>query len=119
MIDMKQIALNISPTKRYQIFTLTIDPDGYSLRARVELRYLNEPQHWYISIFNAANGEAICRYVPVIASYGMLNDLMEPFHHKHIGSIYCVPVVAKPSSTNPGLKNLGEFEIVWGDTDDS
>ena len=113
---MEQFALALNPELRYQIMTLTVDPDGYALRARVEVRYLNEPELWYLSIFDASTGEAICRYVPLIASYEAPNDLMEPFRYKHIGSIYCVPVVKYPSSVNPGLDNLGEFEIVWGDT---
>lgn len=116
---MDAFALGVNPNKRYQIFTLGVEPDGFAIRARVELRYLNETKHWYLSIFNAASGEAICRYVPVIASYGQLIDLMGPFHYKHIGSIYCIPVTRQPSSLNPGLDNLAEFELVWGDTDDS
>ena len=116
---MDKIALGVATDKRYQIFTLTVNPNGNQFRARVELRYLNEPQLWYLSIFDAASGESYCRYVPLIASYRYLNDLMKPFQHKNIGSIYCVPAVVSPSSTDPGLNNLGEFEIVWGDTDDS
>lgn len=115
---MEQSVLTLNPDIRYQIVHLNIDPDGFPLRARVEIRYLNEPGLWYLSIFDAATGDSVCRYVPIIASYNDLNDLMAPFHHKHIGSIYCIPTVANPSSQDPGLDNLGEFALVWGDTDD-
>lgn len=116
---MESFAISVDPTIRYQIFTLTVEPDGHPLRARMELRYLNQSKTWYLSIFDASSGEAVCRYVPLVASYGELNDLMKPFRHKNVGSIYCIPVVRYPQTTNPMLETLGEFEIVWGDTDDS
>ena len=116
---MERSAIRIDPTIRYQIFTLSVDPDGISRRIRVEIRYLNEPQLWYISMFDASTGEAFFRYVPIIASYEFPNDLLKPFRHKHIGSLYCVPVVSEPQTTDPGLDNLGEFELIWGDTDDT
>ena len=117
---MKLSTIKINPEKRYQIFTLSVDPDGNAFRARVELRYINANRRWYITIIIASTGECLCRYGPLIASYygNALNDLLAPFSHKHIGSMYCIPKIASPSSENPGLNNLGEFEIVWGDTDD-
>ena len=116
---MERVALVVDPAIRYQIFTLVLAPDNHSTRFRIELRYLNEPQLWYISILNATTGDTICRYVPVIASYTAPNDLLKPFRHKGAGSLYCVPAVQYPSSENPGLENLAEFELVWGDTDDT
>ena len=116
---MQRVALNLDPAIRYQVITIVLAPDGHSTRFQVEIRYLNEPGLWYLSIFNASTDETICRYVPLIASYNAPNDLLKPFRHKGAGSIYCVPAVLYPSSENPGLDNLGEFELVWGDTDDT
>jgi len=115
---MDKIIIGTQPDIRYQVRTMVVTPDNTPIRANVEIRYLNEPGLWYLSIFDAATGESKCRYVPIIASYNERNDLMAPFRHKNIGSIYCVPTVANPSSQDPGLDNLGEFALVWGDSDD-
>ena len=112
---MEPFALGFDPAVKYQTFTMSIIPGGVAKRVRVELRYLYKPGKWFISIFDAATGDPLCLYVPVVASYEYLNNLLEPFSYKGLGSIYCYPVVSEPSSPDPGENNLDEFEIVWGD----
>ena len=117
------IELNFDPSIRYQRKILTISPDDYTRRVRVDLRYLNETEKWYLSIYDAQSGEAFLTYVPLIASYinfddpsvDEINDLLAPFHYKNLGTIICIPNVDNPTTKDPTLDNLNQFSVVWGD----
>lgn len=113
---MKLYKISKNPDERYQIITITLPYGKDNLRLRFEIRYLNEPGLWCLSLFNLQTGEACCRYVPLIASYGAVNNLLEPFAYKKMGCLAVIPLVEKPQSENPGLNNLNEFEIVWGES---
>ena len=112
---MDDTALVVDPANKNQTQILSITPNDVPCRLRVFLRYLNHSDRWYLSIFNADTDEVYCRYVPVTASYDVPVDLLGPFQHKKIGSIFCVPAVESPATEDPGLDNLDEFQIVWTD----
>ena len=105
-----------TPGERYQIITITLPYKKDNIRLRFEIRYLNETGLWYLSLFNLQTGETCCRYVPIIASYEAVNNLLEPYAYKEMGCVACVPVVENPQSENPGLNNFNEFELVWGES---
>ena len=115
---MNLIVLEIDPDARYQIMTLNITVGTVSRRIRLELRYLNQAQRWYISISDAATGEYFCRYVPVTASYAVINDLLLPYQCKGIGGLICYPVVDDPSTVDPRFENISEFHIAWRESFD-
>lgn len=100
----------------YQRQIVNLPIGGMSKRIIFELRYLYATEMWYFSFFEAQSGKPICTYVPLITSYEAMNNLLEPFTHKGIGWLVCLPVVDEPSSVNPTMNNLSEFAIVWGDT---
>lgn len=109
--------IDVNPEERYQIIALTLPYKKKAIRVRFELRYLNETGLWYVSLTNLQTGEVCCTYVPLIASYnGVINNLLEPYGYKDMGCLACIPLVERPSSVDPGLDNLGEFEIVWGES---
>lgn len=116
---MEQFAVSVDPKIRYQSIIMTISPNGEPYRFNFSLRYLNEAEMWFISIEDADSGKSYCQYVPLIASYDPenANNLLEPFKHKRIGCIFCIPIVNEPSSVDPGLDNLDEFAIIWGDNE--
>ena len=64
-----------------QISTLDVSIDGVSFHAQVEIRYLSAPDLWVISIWDKSSGELLVNQIPLICSYGMLNDLLLPFRH--------------------------------------
>lgn len=113
--DILTYIIPIDPNERYQAITVELSPYGNARRFRIEVRYLNESDRWYISVFDASTGEAFFRYVPVIASYEHVDNLIGHVYHKNIGCIFCIPIVDNPSSINPGLNNLSEFAIGWSD----
>ncbi len=102
----------------YQVMYLPVSPDGHAFQAKVELRYLSAPGLWFLSISDAMRGELYVNQIPVICSCGDLNDLLYPFRWlfqgSGIGSLFCVKAVESPSSTDPGLENLQEFYLLWG-----
>ena len=112
---MKLILLNSNMKDLNQSNEIVIPVDGSQRRVYVELRYLEATGKWYLTMEDVETGESYFRYVPVVASYTSLNDLVSPFSYKDIGQILCVPVVNSPSSVNPTKNNLNEFAIVWGD----
>ena len=116
---MEQFVIDVDPAIRYQSLIATISPNGETFRLKFSLRYLNEADMWFFSISEADSGQSYCQYVPLVASYDTqnANNLLAPFKHKRIGNIYCVPVVEETSTVDPGLDNLGEFQIIWGDNE--
>ena len=113
---MNAAVLPFDPESLYQSVTFNAEVKGIACRLRVDLRHLTYTDKWYFSLYNAQTGEPYCLYVPVIASYVELNDLMRPFGHKEIGGIVCGAIIDNPSSDDPTEETIKEFAIVWGDT---
>ena len=103
-----------------QVFTVDVTIDGAALHARVELRYLSAPVQWVISIWDNAASVLLVNQVPLICSYGELNDLLLPFRYIRdgagIGSLFVLRNTDEPSTVNPAKGNLTEFQIFFGDT---
>jgi len=103
-----------------QVFTMDVVIDGIALHARVELRYLSAPGQWVISIWDNAASVLLVNQVPLICSYGELNDLLLPFRYIRdgagIGSLFVLRNTDEPSTVNPAKGNLTEFQVLFGDT---
>ena len=102
----------------YQVFYLPASPDGHAFEARVELRYFPLPDKWILSISDIITGQVYVNQIPVICSYGQVNDLLFPFRHlfqgNGIGSLFCLKKVEKPSTQDPSENNWDEFMVLWG-----
>ena len=102
----------------WQVFYLPASPDGHAFEARVELRYFSLPDKWILSISDTITGQVYVNQIPVICSYGQVNDLLWPFRHlfrgNGIGSLFCLKAVENPSTQDPSEKNWDEFMILWG-----
>ena len=104
-----------------QVFTLDLTIDGDPFHARVEIRYLPAPDGWVISIWDDSAGELQINQIPLICSYGEVNDLLRPFRHlregRGMGSLFVIRDTDEPSTPDPSKGNLMEFSVLWGDTD--
>ena len=102
----------------WQVFYLPASPDGHAFEARVELRYFPLPDKWILSISDTITGQVYVNQIPVICSYGQVNDLLRPFRHlfrgNGIGSLFCLKAVEKPTTQDPSEKNWDEFQLFWG-----
>ena len=102
-----------------QVFTLDLSIDEAAFHARVEIRFLPAPECWVISIWDNSTGELLINQIPLICSYGQVNDLLLPFRHirngQGLGSLFVIRAVDDPSSPDPAKGNLTEFRILWGD----
>ena len=102
-----------------QVMTLDLTIDGEGFHARIEVRFLSAPGVWVISVWDNSNGELLINQIPLICSYGFVNDLAAPFRHlrdgKGIGSLFVIRAVDEPSTTDPGEGNLTEFKVLFGD----
>ena len=103
-----------------QVFTVDVVIDGVALHARVEIRYLSALDQWMISIWDNATSILLVNQVPLICSYGELNDLLLPFRYIRngvgVGSLLVLRNMDEPSTVNPAKGNLTEFQALWGDT---
>ena len=103
-----------------QVLTIAVAPDGEALQARVEVRYLPAPDVWVISLWDDATGQLLVNQIPLICSYGRVNDLLIPFRHqrngKGLGSLFVFRAVDVPDSPDPAKGNLGQFSLLWSDT---
>ena len=104
----------------WQVFTLDLMLDGEPLHAQIELRYFPAAGKWFFSLWDHAAGELLVNQIPVVCSYGVLNDLLFPFRHmrggKGVGSLFCLRGAESPSTPDPAEGNLTEFQIIIGDT---
>ncbi len=103
-----------------QVFTLDMQIDGVSFHARVEVRYMTAPGNWVISVRDNSSGELLVNQIPLVCSYGEVNDLFRPFRHlredRGLGSLIVLRAVDEPRTENPSAGNLTEFCALWGDT---
>ena len=105
-----------------QVFTLDLNIDGDPFHARVEIRYLPAPDCWVISIRDDSSGELLVHQIPLICSYGQVNDLFRPFRHiregRRLGSLFVIRDTDEPSTSDPAKGNLTDFNVLWGRTID-
>ena len=102
-----------------QVFTVDVTVDSVALHARVELRYLSAPDRWVISIWDNASSVLLINQVPLVCSYGELNDLLLPFRQLRdgagLGSLFVLRNTDEPSTADPSKGSLTEFVVLWGD----
>ena len=103
-----------------QVFTLDLTIDGNAFHARIEIRYLPAPDLWVISIWDNSSGELLINQIPLICSYGQVNDLLLPFRYIRgglgLGSLFVIRNTDRPKTPDPANGNLTEFKILFGDT---
>ena len=104
----------------WQVMTLDLVIDGEPFHAQTELRYLPAPDQWFVSIRDHSSSELLVNMIPLICSYGEVNDLLQPFRHlrdgKGLGSLFCLRGTDEPSTPDPAGGNLLEFRVIWSDT---
>ena len=105
-----------------QVMTIDIVIDGYTLHAKLEVRYLSAPDIWVLSIWDHSDGTLLVNQISLVCSYGEINDLLGSYKHirkgRGIGSLYVLRAVDEPSSADPSAGNLNQFQILWGDSID-
>ena len=83
-----------------QVFTLDLTIDGISFHARVEIRHLPALDCWVVSVWDNSSGELLINQIPLICSYGQVNDLFRPFRHLReglgIGSLFVIRDTDEP-----------------------
>ena len=115
---MKIVLLNFDYKQLNQSIETVLPINGEQRRVYIELRYLEATEKWYLTMVDAESGESYFRYVPVVACYNELNDLILPFSYKDIGMVFCVSMVDNPDSVNPEKEDMRQFAVVWGDAYD-
>ena len=103
-----------------QVFTFNLEINGVSFHARVEIRYLPAPNQWILSIWDNSSGELLINQIPLVCSYGEVNDLFLPFRQlrngQGMGSLFVIRDVDEPGTADPAEGNLTEFKVFWGDS---
>ena len=111
------LPLTVDP---WQVMTLDVVIDGEEFHAQVEIRYLPAPDRWVVSIWDHSSGELLVNMIPLVCSYGEVNDLLAPFRFlrdgKGLGSLICLRGTDEPSTQDPTGTNLNEFQLIWTDT---
>ena len=100
----------------WQVFTLDVMINGGPFHAQIELRYFPAPDQWFLSIWDHAAGRLLVNMIPVICSSGQVNDLLFPYDHLGIGSLFCLRNTNKPGTPDPAKGNMTEFRLLFGDT---
>ena len=82
----------------------------------------NVLDQWVISIWDHATDTLLNNQIPLICSYGQINDLLEPFRYlregRGLGSLFVLKNTDEPATPDPAERNLSEFMVLWGDTFD-
>ena len=102
-----------------QVFTLDLTLAGVPFHARTEIRYLPAPDLLVISVWDNSSGELLVNQIPLICSYGEVNDLFRPFRHlregRGMGSLIVLRAADEPRTENPSAGNLTELTLICGD----
>ena len=73
-----------------------------------------------ISIWDNASSVLLINQVPLVCSYGELNDLFLPFRQLRdgagLGSLFVLRNTDEPSTADPAKDDLTEFILLFGDT---
>lgn len=105
-------------TDERQMFTLDLELEGDPFHARVEFRYIPAVDQWVVSVWDHASGEQLVNMIPLICSYGEVNDLFAPFAYarggKGMGSLWVMRAVDEPATPDPAENTLKQFNIIWG-----
>lgn len=113
---MAYLVLPFSPRALRQAVTVDFSPaPGQACRWTVELRYLPAAGRWFLTVTDAAAGQALASLVPVTASRGQANDLLAPFRHRLRASLLCLPASDAPGPPDPGPENLAAFDFLLGE----
>ena len=103
-----------------QVFTVDVTVDSAALHARVELRYLSASDQWVISIWDNASSVLLINQIPLVCSYGELNDLLLPYRYIRdgagLGSLFVLRNKDESVAANPSKDSLTDFSLFWGDT---
>ncbi len=103
-----------------QVFTMDLTIDGAAFHGRVEIRYLPAADRWVFSIWDNSSGELLVNQIPLICSYGEINDLLRPFRHLRnglgLGSLFVIRDTDEPATPDPAQGNLTQFRVLFGDT---
>ena len=103
----------------WQVFTLDLAVNGEPLHVRVDLRYLPEPDRWFLSLRDLSDGALLVNMIPVLCSRFFVNDLLRPFRHlrqgRGLGSLLCLRATDDPGSEDPARETLKNFHLLWGD----
>ncbi len=100
-----------------QVFTLDMSIDGVSFHARIEVHYLTAPDVWVISVWDNSAGELLVNMVPLVCSYGEINDLFRHLRNgQGMGSLFVLRNTDEPRTADPAGGNLTEFKVLFGDT---
>ena len=102
------------------VFTVDVTVDSAALHARVELRYLSASDQWVISIWDNASSVLLINQIPLVCSYGELNDLLLPYRYIRdgagLGSLFVLRNKDESVAANPSKDSLTDFSLLWGDT---
>ena len=104
----------------WQVFTIDLQINGQPFHAQVEVRYMQLPDQWVISIWDHSSGELLVNQIPIICSYEMVNDLLAQFGSlrdgEGLGSMFCIRSADSPEHSDPSADNIDKFSVIWGNT---
>ena len=107
----------------WQVSTVDVPVDGLSVHARTEIRFLPGAGQWVFSLRDQATGALLVNQIPLVCSYGEVNDLFLPFRHlregRGLGSLILLRSADGASAPDPGEGNLTDFILLIGDTYES
>ena len=109
------IQLEIDPNYTNQSILITLEVKEIAKYVRFDIVYHENTKKWYLSLYDMTEEFYYCTNIPLVASYGYVNDLFAPYAYKDIGMLVCVPAVDNPSTPDPSEGNLKEFNLVWGE----
>ena len=104
----------------WQVSTVDVPVDGLSVHARTEIRFLPGAGQWVFSLRDQATGALLVNQIPLVCSYGEVNDLFLPFRQlrsgQGMGSLFVIRNTDEPGTPDPAEGNLTEFMLLWTDS---
>lgn len=106
------LALTNSPN---QTVTVTLSVDGAPLTLQLTVSYNEIADYWVIAIADS-NGNPIIGDVPLLTGNYPACNILKQYAYLDIGSAYVLNTTGKTLPDYPNSIDLGDWEIVWGNT---
>lgn len=97
-----------------QTFTVQLTVDGKPLTLNLSLNYSAMAGWWQLRVSNAQN-VVLVDSIPLITGYYPAANIFAQYGYLKIGSAYVLNT-GTSSNDYPGLSDLPNFSLLWGDT---
>jgi len=100
--------------KPNQTFALQLTVNGEPLTLNIVLSFSDMAGYWQMAVSDV-NGVLLVASMPLITGWYPAANLLAQYQYMGIGSAYLLNTIGPAVGDYPGVNNLDQFTLLWGD----